>query len=282
MKILQLLAITMMIAFLFGSVTGVSAVGKPNFDKSNGKADVQTGQADISVTGGSNVPFYHIQLNNSKTAYEVKFSSMQEFVDSNGDGLFQSNEAVKGSSFNFPSTNWAFSNFATKNDSNGNIDQVDFNFTSTSNNGLSIQLRNHIDFSNGNQIKFDIAVSNYSWKSTNDTAKLVISMQITGGTLKNSTNSNDVTFGDAFLNSVSTASTSSGNINVKTQVANGNTLYLIYDHFNGGFVHDPTFGAVVGTNTSGSNTTGVSLGWFPILSGLAVIGLIYTRKRSEK
>ena len=83
-KTLKFLAIGIMIAFLFGSVSGVSAIGKPNFDKSSGKAEVQTDQADISVTGGNNVPFYHIQLNNSKTSYEVKFSGMQEFIDSNG------------------------------------------------------------------------------------------------------------------------------------------------------------------------------------------------------
>lgn len=281
-KTLKLLAAGILIAFSFGLVSEVSAVGKSNFDKNSGKADIQTNQAEISVTGGGNVPYYHLQLNNSKSSYEVKFSGIQEFVDNNGDELFQNSESVQGSSLNFPSSGWDFSNFSNTTDSSGNIAKIDFNFTHTSNNGPNIQLRNHIDFSTGNQIKFDIVVDKYQWKSTNDSAKLVISMQITGGSLKNNTNNNDVTFGDAFLKSVSSAQTSGGDINVDTQVGSGNTLYLIYGHFNSGFVHDPTFGAVVGTSTNSSSVnTGVSLEWFPIISGLVVIGLVYTKKRKN-
>ncbi len=281
-KMFKILATAIIMIFLFGFVSGVAAAGKPqaNFSKSNGQADISTGQATISVNGGGNVPFYHIKLNNSNdtTTYEVKFSSIQEFVDKNGNGLFDNGEAVPSSGISFPSLKWDFSGFYSTNDSNNNIQTINFNFTSTSTTkGPFIQLRNHIDVSKGNQIKFDLLISDYKWTSTNSSAKLAVKFQIAGGNLTQGANNNDISFGNAQFSSVSTASTPDGNINVNTQIASGNSFYLLYDHFNSNFTHDPTFSAVV--STTSSSTKGLSLGLYPIVGGLAIIGIVFAKKR---
>ena len=278
-NVFKFIATFLLLIFLFSSISEVAATGKPQFVESNGKVDVTTDQATISVTGGGNIPFFHIQLNNSKTAYEVKFSSIEEFVDTNGDGMFQQSEAVPNSGISLPSLNWAFSGFSNATDSNNNIQTLNFNFTtSSSSKGPVLGLRNHIDVSKGNQLKFDLSVGQYTWTSNNDTAKLAVKFQIAGGNLTQGSSSNDLSFGDAQFNSVSTAQTPDGNINVHTEIASGNSFYLIYDHFKGNFTHDPTFSVVAGSS-SGNASTGVSLGLLPILGGLAVIGIVYTKKR---
>ena len=276
-KGIKLIATFLMIAFLFSISTIGLASSQPTFSQSNGKATITTDQATISVTGGGNVPFFHIQLNGTKTTtYEVKFSSIQEFVDVKGNGQFQNSEAVQGSGISLPSLNWNFGGFNTTNDTNGNIQTINFNFTTSGT--PSLQLRNHIDVSKGNQIKFDLIVKNYAWKSTNSSAKLAVGFQISGGNLTKGSGANDLQFGEASFSSISTASTPDGNINVATQIASGNSFYLIYNHFNDSFEHDPTFSAVSSSGTA-SQTKGVGLELLPILAGLAVIGIVYTKKR---
>ena len=278
-NVFKLVATLLLMIFLFGSISGAVAVGQPKFSESNGKAEIKTDQATLSVTGGGNVPFFHIQLNGSKTQYEVKFSSIQEFVDENGDGKFQQSEAVPNSGISLSSLNWAFSGFSNTTDANNNIQTLNFNFsTGASSKNPILWLDNHIDVSKGNQLKFDLAIKQYTWTSNNNSAKFAVKFQIAGGNLTQGSSSNDLSFGDAKFNSVSTAQTPDGNINVHTEIASGNSFYLIYDHFNGNFTHDPTFSVVAGSS-SGSASTGVSLGLLPILGGLAVIGIVYTKKR---
>jgi hypothetical protein len=282
-KIFKIIAISLAIAMLFGMVAQASAHGSEiHFTHNNGKVDITTDEATISVTGGGNVPFYQIKLaDNDSSNYQVKFSGLEEFVDKNNDGEFQNSESVPQSKLSFPGQDWTFSGFETINDTSNVVEKIDFNFTSSGT--PMIELRNHIDVSNGNEIKFDIAIDNYDWTSTNNSAKLVIKMQITSGNLTKGSNSNDLTFGDAYFKSVSSAQTGDGDIDVSTQIENSNTFFLIYSHFNSSFIHDPTFGAVAGSNT---NTTsrgpGISLEFLPILGGLTIISIIYTKKRKAE
>ena len=295
-KLFKLLGAIMLVAFLSGFVSGALAVGQPSLNQSNGKADVTTDQATISVTGGSNVPFYHIQLKNDNKSYEVKFEQSLEFVPTSSSGAFSPSEVVAQSTKSFPGAGWTFSGFNTTNDTNGNIANVNFNFThaaSTSVNPTSslpsISLNNHIDMTNGNQIKFDILMSQYKWVSTNTSAKLAIKMQIAGGNLSSSS-SGKLSFGNAYFDSVSSASTPSGNVNVGLQVDTGSTFYIIVDHFDGNFTLDPLFGAVAtstGSSSGSSSTntaanTGSAPGFeiLPVLAGLAIIGVVYTKKKS--
>ena len=271
-KVFKLLAFSIIMIFIFGYVSGVAAAGKPQKNFSNGQADITTDQATISVNGNGNIPFFHIKLNNQNTTYEVKLVSIQEWVN---------NKAVPSSGISMPSLGWTFSNFNTVNDSNNNIQSINFNFTSKTNgNGPSIQLDNHVNIANGNQIKFDLIIKNYVWISNNASAQLAVKFQIAGGNLTqgSGSNSNNLSFGDAQFNSVSTASTPDGNINVATQLDGKTTFYLIYNHFSESFEHDPTFTAVV-TNSTGTATKGLGLEFLPIISGLAVIGIVFAKKR---
>ena len=292
-KLQKIVALTVMIAFISGLASSVVAIGNPGFTQANGVVDITTSQATISVTGGSNVPFYHIQLSNSNTSYLVKFQDLEEFVDKNGDGLFQSSELVPLSTTTFPGLNWNFSGFNTVNDSTGNVQLVNFNFTH--NTAPMIDLNNHINVTNGNQIKFDINLSQYSWVSTNSSAKLAIKMQVAGGNLTSGANSNNITFGSAYFNTVSTATSTSGNIDVTTQIVNTNTFYIIFNHFNANVTLDPLFG-VLSTSSTGSvstsnSSTNNSIGQsatssapgfeaLSILAGLAVVGIVINKKRN--
>lgn len=296
-KIFKISAAFVMIAVLSGFATGATAAGDPHISQANGIATITTVQGTISVTGGDNVPFYHIQANGSNTTYLVKFVNMQEFVDKNNDSLFQQNEVVPNSSTTFPGIGWIFSGFKTTNSTANSIQQVNFNFIHDV--APMLALTNYVNVTAGNQINFNIALSQYNWKSTNSTAKLAIEMQISGGKLQKGNSTNDLTFGNAYFNTVSNAQTSSGNITVTTQIANSNTFYLLFDHFNGNFTLDPLFGvnsipasgintstSITGTTTINNPTTGTisttkttSLGILPILGGLAVIGLVTAKKK---
>ena len=293
--VFQISAAFVILAFVSGFASGAAAVGGPQLSQANGVASVKTDQATISVTGGDNVPFYHIQHNGSNTNYLVKFSDMQEFVDKNNDGMFQPNEAVAQGTTQFPGLGWQFSNFVTTNDSNNNIQNIDFNFTHAATSSVTgstpmIGLYNHINVTAGNQIKFDIAVGQYTWQSTNASAKLAIKIQVAGGNLSAGTG-NDLTFGNAYFNTVTSAQSNGADINVATQVSTGSSFYIIVDHFNGNFTLDPLFGVNSASSTgtssassssssgSGSSTKSAGLELLPILGGFAVLGLVMTKKR---
>ena len=288
-NLFKIVATVMMVVFISGFASGVAAVnGIPQPSMTNGMASITTNNATISVTGGNNVPFYHIQSKGSNTHYEVKFINMQEFVDKNNDGLFQNSELVTRSASLFPGKNWNFSGFQTVNDSSNNIQMVNFNFTEGT--APHIALDNHINITAGNQIKFDLALSNYTWTSTNTSAKLAIEMQIAGGNLSSS-KTNQLSFGNGYFNTVSQATSNGNNIAVTTQISTGNTFYLVFDHFSGNFTLDPTFGVQSTSSTAtstptssstpvastSSKTTPVAL--LPVLGSFAVVGIVVMKKR---
>ena len=298
-KFLQIGAFLIIIAFVSGFATNVSAVGNPQPLEANGIVSVQTNLGNISVTGGDNVPFFHIKLNGTpNNAYQVNFLSMQEFVDKNNDGLFQTNEIVPNSNSPFPGIGWAFSGFNLVNDSNNNLQMVNFNFSHDVAPMLAIS--NHVNVTAGNQIKFDLALNQYTWKSNNNSAKLAISLKVAGGVLSKDNSKNDLTFGNAFFNTVDTADSNGNTISVTTQIGTGSTFYLIFDHFDGNFTLDPLFGvnSVSSTSTnsatstssgssSSSSTVGSSssktaaLDIFPVLGSIAVLGLVIKQKRKH-
>ena len=281
----------LLVTMLFGFSIGAMAVGKPDFAHKSGKVSVTTNNAIISVTGGSNVPFYHIKPLSAESSsqsatdsenedqdgsYLVKFVSLVEFVDNNSDGKFNNNEQVPQSVMLFPGSGWSFSGFETVNDSQDNVEKINFNFTHTGT--PSIDLINHINVAKGNEIKFDIGINDYTWKSSDSNAKLAIKMQIAGGDL--SEGSNGLEFGNGYFSSVSTASTADGDINVKLHVENTNTFYLVYDHFSGGFLHDPIFGATVSAESPNNSTT-ASLELLPVLGGFLVLSAYIANSRKR-
>lgn len=288
-NLLKIGAAFLMIACLSGFASGAVAANGPNFSQANGIATISTGTAKFTVTGGNNVPDFHIQQNGSNSNYLVKFVNMQEFVDKNNDGLFQQSEAVPLGQTIFPGQGWNFSGFQTTNDSNGNLSMLNFNFTHSGT--PSIDLQNYVNITAGNQIKFNIALSQYTWKSTNSTAKLAIEMQVAGGNLS-AGSGNDLTFGNAFFNTVNTAVSNGATIGVSTQISTGNSFYIIIDHFNGNFTLDPLFGVTSvssstptssATSSSSSNpSSSVTPGFevIPFLAGFAVVGVVLIKRRN--
>ena len=280
-NIFKLISLFLMIALLFSITTQEISSNNP-YAQANGVVTINTNRAIISVTGGSNVPFFQIQLNGSNQPAKVKFSSIQEFVDTNNDGKFQTNESVALSGIALPSLTWTFGGFSTVNNSNGITASVGFNFTTNVGNS-QMQFRTHINFSSGNSLKFDLVFKNYIWISTNPNAKLAIKFQITGGNLTTGVNASELLFGNAEFNSASTAATSSGSIDVSTQIDTASTFYLIFNHFNSGFELDPTFTVSnTGSTSSSSNTSVKSSPGFefiPLVAGLSVIGIVYTKRR---
>ena len=270
----KIITFIVMIAFLFStSITGIAA-GNPVYNQSNGVANVTTSQASISVTGNGNVPFFHIQLNGSSTTYEVKFVSLQEFVDKNNNNQFDQSESVPASIDSLAAVSWNFSGFHTTNNtssSNSTVQKIDFNFTSTTS-SPSIQLRTHIDLSQGNQLKFDLVISNYTWKSTDTAAMLAVKFQIAGGNLTGS--GNTLQFGNAKFSSVSSATTTSGNINVSTQIDTGSTFYLLFSHFSNGFELDPTFSV-----SSSSSTPGFEI--LPLAGSLMIVAIVVLKNKKN-
>lgn len=284
-NLLKIGAAFVMIACLSGFASGSVAANGPSFSQANGIATISSSTAKFTVTGGNNVPDFHIQHSGSNTNYLVKFMNMQEFVDKNNDGLFQQSELVARSQTTFPGQGWNFSGFHQTNDTNGNLSMLNFNFTHTGT--PSIALQNYINIAAGNQLKFDIAVNQYSWTSTSTSAKLAIEMQIAGGNLSKGTG-NNLNFGNAYLNTVNTATSNGATIGVSTQISNGNTFYIIIDHFNANFTLDPLFGvnSVSSTSTpsnsstpSASSTPGFEV--IPFVAGFAVIGIVLIHKRKN-
>ena len=273
-KEFKIIASIVMIAFLFSTSTTGFATGNPVYNQSNSIVNVTTNQGSISVTGNGNVPFFHIQLNSSSTAYEVKFVSLQEFVDKNNNGQFDQSESVPASINSLAAVSWNFSGFKTitsTSDSNSTVQKIDFNFTSTTS-SPSIQLRTHIDLSQGNQLKFDLVISNYTWKSSDSAAMLAVKFQIAGGNLTGS--GNTLEFGNAKFSTVSSATTSSGNINVSTQIDTGSTFYLLFNHFSNGFELDPTFSV-----SSSNSTPGFEI--LPLAGGLMIVAIVVLKNKKS-
>lgn len=268
----KIIATILIIAFLTSASMSGLAASTPNYNQKNGVANVNTGKANISVTGGLQVPFFHIQLNNSKTSYLVKFSSIQRFVDLNKDGKVQPNEISPASSTPLPGLNWMFSGFQLSNNNN----TINFNFTTKTTKNTTIELNVHVDTTQGNSLKFDLIVQNYDWQSDNPSARLAIKFQIAGGNLTQSkSNSNDLHFGNAQFNTVSTASSPEGNINIATQIDSGSSFYLLINHFNNSFELDPTFSVSPSSSTPGFEV-------FALISGFTVIGVIVSLRRRKE
>ena len=125
-------------------------------------------------------------------------------------------------------------------------------------------------------------------------------MQVAGGNLTAGSN-NDLSFGNAFFNTVTSADSNGASIGVTTQISTGSTFYIIIDHFTSNFTLDPLFGVSSSSSTSGSTASSTSSSIsasnsastpgssntsstpgfevLPFLAGFAVIGLIMTKKR---
>lgn len=241
------------IIMLLASVMLRSQVGIAQVDPEEKRMVLGSGDFQIEVNGGGQVPFYHFNI--SDTAFFLKFQQIVQYNDTNGNQIYDAGELVgeQSSTLQLPSVQWVLTSKSTDS-------TIDFNFTSSKINNpnfedLQIGLNNH--YTTGDlAVKFDIIISGWpfvveatglslefelSWSQDslskvsndtgiylyNDTEDLVAFFDITSEI--------EITIGDvttdqlAILND--TASEHASKLNV----------YLNYPRFDK-LVHDPEFG----------------------------------------
>jgi len=153
--------------------------GETHYEYSNGRATLETPVFTVQVTAmGEVVHFQFWNTSDPEIVYNVKFVSMVEFIDKNGDGTYQSNETIGESMFTFPSLTWEFSGFQNITDVNGETIGVKFSFNSSKvrdprQQNLEIDIVCYMFFEetevngipvNGlTELKFTIVIKNWSW-----------------------------------------------------------------------------------------------------------------------
>ena len=154
--------------------------GESRYEYSNGRVVLETPVFTVQVTAmGEVVHFQFWNTSDPEIVYHVKFVSIVEFIDENGDGTYQSNEIVRGSTpLTFASLSWEFSGFQNITNANGETIGVKFSFNSSEvrdprQQGLEIGIICYMFFEdteldgvpvNGlTELKFTIAIRNWSW-----------------------------------------------------------------------------------------------------------------------
>ena len=120
--------------------------GESRYEYRNGMAVLETPVFTVKVTAmGEVVHFLFWNTSDPEVVYHVKFVSMAEFIDENGDNVYQFNETVGGSMLTFQSMEWEFSGFQNITDANGETIGVKFSFNSTGVQGLFRQENLEVD-----------------------------------------------------------------------------------------------------------------------------------------
>ncbi len=153
--------------------------GETHYEYSNGRVMLETPVFTVQVTAmGEVVHFQFWNTSDPEIVYHVKFVSIVEFVDENGDKTYQSNEIVGESMLTFPSLTWEFSGFQNITNANGETIGVKFSFNSSEvrnprQRDLEIDIVCYMFFEdtevdgllvNGlTELKFTIVIRNWSW-----------------------------------------------------------------------------------------------------------------------
>lgn len=218
---------------------------------------------DLSIrVPTSQVPFYQFwETENNTTVYKIHFDTMFEYNDLNNNSQYdQYNDTIVGQSMTpLAQMTWELSDIV-----NG-TDTISFNLTGdvTGSNtnvdqDLIIQFRNHIT-KGDNELKFDVIINNYTWKSDDSLLVLAYKLDNSANHIPNQRQSNVSTqarFGSGYMDSLKTA-TAGENSQLEHQVQSrmtfGNAtkfsnqdykprIFISYTHFSGDLVHDPTIG----------------------------------------
>jgi len=153
--------------------------GETRYEYGNGRVVLETPVFTVQVTAmGEVVHFQFWNTSDPEIVYHVKFVSIVESVDENGDGTYQFNETVGGSMLTFPSLTWEFSGFQNITNANGETIGVKFSFNSSEmrdprQQNLEIDIVCYMFFEdtevngvpvNGlTDLKFTIVIRNWSW-----------------------------------------------------------------------------------------------------------------------
>ncbi len=162
------------IIMLLASVMVRPQVGIAQVDPEEKRMVLGSGDFQIEVNAGGQVPFYHFNI--SDTAFFLKFQQIVQYNDTNGNQIYDAGELVGGqsSTLQLPSVQWVFTSESTDS-------TIDFNFTSSKINNpifedLQIGLNNH--YTTGDlAVKFDIIIS--GWPFVEEATGLSLEFELT-------------------------------------------------------------------------------------------------------
>lgn len=241
-KLYRLLAFGMILIGLF-AIPSVSAQGG-----NNNNIYFENENIAIRITGNQNVPQYQFwrptdDLSiNETTTYQVKFIKLFEFIDDDGDGIYDPEEEniVPQSTDALASLSWDFSDIIT--DGN-NI--THFNMTSQGRD-YQIQFLNHFNPEDVT-IKFDIVIENYSFISDNENVSLVLGFHLITVNKDMIQVQNQIQFGNDGYFECEPEAQLQHNESVQVGLSNGEEgenlmAYLAFPRFEGQLFHDPILG----------------------------------------
>ncbi len=259
MNKLKLILSTTILALLMSVIFVAPVSGGMIGSKSNDAIKIETDKMIIEVKGGAFNPFFFFYENgqeaNETAHYKFQLDQIFESEDLNGDMLFdnETDTVVANSMVALSSLTWEFSEFVIEKDSNDITTAIHFNITSNDDKAYSpvnntdnffIQFRMHMDVENTAEIKFDVVIDNYQFKSS--TSMLVIGFKLITLEKQNMVRANNsFSFGDAYFESAPKANDSFGetHVGLSNSFDDGeNRIYLSYENFDGRMVHDPILG----------------------------------------
>ena len=244
----------------------------------NGMVTLETDSIVVQLVGNQEVPFYFFwSTQNPNEKYKLQFYTLFEIIDKNGNGVYDpgNDTLVPNSKVALSSFDWEFSDFKTETDANGTVTAIHFNMTSVSGSNprasnFTLQIRNHLYADNVSALKFDIVISNYTFKDDNADLVLGFKLILASGGQKMKEHRHQhresLEFGNAYFETNSTAK-DKNNTNVPVKMSygedmekhekNAKMVYLTYEHFTGELVHDPVIGVLSsGSGSSSEQTVG--------------------------
>ena len=237
-----------------------------NITPGKNKSNKNTNKAQFEINAQGQIPFYKWGSPANGTLNVVRIMKLIEYNDSNHDGMYQSNETVQHLNLQ-GGADWTFSQIA----SNDTTSVFSFYTQSIHVPGFSEVTLNFTNYLNANasQLKFNIQILNWPWKSNND--RLAFEFVYTavsnhGGSTTMSSNGKGVNTQSGGETSFFTSSTSAqGASNTNLAVVNqinvaGNStttdFYINYPYFGTSLIQDPVIGV---TSSASTISTVISL-----------------------
>ena len=279
--IIGMLLVMALIASVYASPAlsaGNTGNDRIQHEAQNGMVTLETDSIVIQVVANQEVPFYFFwSTQNPEEKYKLQFYTIFEIIDTNGNGIYDpgNDTIVPNSKVALASFDWEFSDFKTETDANGTVTAIHFNMTSVSginphSPDFTLQIRNHLYADNISALKFDIVISNYSFKDDNADLVLGFNLILAAGGQKMKEHRHQhresLEFGNAYFETNSTAK-DRNNTDVSVRMSygedterhemNAKMVYLTYEHFTGELVHDPVIGVLSsGSGSSSEQTVG--------------------------
>ncbi|MFX1513624.1 MAG: hypothetical protein ACFFCQ_13660 [Promethearchaeota archaeon] len=154
------------------TITGNRTQTGINIDKNKKTVDIESAALMVMINAGGEVPIYQFwSIKDNDTKFHVKFQKIQEFTDTNDNGIYENNETVGQRTLSLQSVNWILSDAVV------DEEQISFIFTSESFqqsqfSGFQIKLVNHINLVNATSLKFDIYMSGWPFMNTDNKLSL--------------------------------------------------------------------------------------------------------------